>query len=97
MRYEGSYEVFDPDHPEERPKFGGGQTVGPEMLAPMIVYLATDKAAKITGQYFYVSAGDIAMFERPLQLDGTTKFIRKTEKWTLQELDDMIPNLLGVK
>jgi 3-oxoacyl-[acyl-carrier protein] reductase len=83
--------------PEERPKFGGGQMVGPDMLTPIIVYLATDKAAKITGQYFYAAAGDIAIFERPLQLDGTTKFLRKTSKWTIEELEEMIPNLLGLK
>lgn len=80
--------------PEKRPRFGGGETEGPEYLAPMFVYLATDEAKDITGQFFYVSAGDVAIMNRPMQLEGPNKFVRKIGKWTVDELSTIIPPLL---
>jgi NAD(P)-dependent dehydrogenase (short-subunit alcohol dehydrogenase family) len=81
--------------PEKRPKFGGGETEGPDFVPPIIVYLATDEAKDITGQFFYAAGGDIGIFPRPLQLDGNIKFIRKMGKWTIDELGKIIPPLIG--
>jgi NAD(P)-dependent dehydrogenase (short-subunit alcohol dehydrogenase family) len=81
--------------PEKRPRFGGGDTEGPEFLPPLFVYLATDEAKNITGQFFYISAGDIVIFNRPMQLEGPHKFIRKMGKWTVDEISEVIPPLMG--
>ena len=81
--------------PPLRPRwFGGGQTEGPEFVAPIIVYLATDEAKDITGQFIYSCAGDICIFDRPMQLPGPHRFIRKMGKWTMDELSEVIPPLV---
>jgi NAD(P)-dependent dehydrogenase (short-subunit alcohol dehydrogenase family) len=77
-----------------RPLFGGGETKGPEYVAPIVVYLATDKAENITGQYIYSSSGDIMIFDTPLQFDGPNKLIRKMDNWTIEELHNVIPLLI---
>jgi NAD(P)-dependent dehydrogenase (short-subunit alcohol dehydrogenase family) len=81
--------------PEKRPKFGGGEVAGPEYVPPIILYLATPEAKNITGQFFYACDGDIMILSRPMQLDGPNKFIRKEGKWTVDELCQVIPSLLG--
>jgi len=83
--------------PESRASFGGGQTQGPDFIAPIIVYLATDEAQNITGQFIYTSGGDICIYSRPMQLPGPHMFIRKTGKWTVGELSEVIPSLVGQK
>jgi NAD(P)-dependent dehydrogenase (short-subunit alcohol dehydrogenase family) len=79
-----------------RPRFGGGETEGPEFVAPIIVYLATDEAKNINGQFFYACAGDLCIYNQPVQLPGPHTFIRKTGKWTTDELSKVIPPLLGL-
>ena len=70
----------------------------PEYVAPMIVYLATDEAREITGRYFYAAGGDICLFARPLELPGGAHlFIRKMGKWTIDELNEVITTLIGLK
>ncbi|MBI4330152.1 MAG: SDR family NAD(P)-dependent oxidoreductase [Chloroflexi bacterium] len=69
----------------------------PEFVAPMVVYLATDEARTITGQYFYAGGGDLCIYARPLQLPGGAHvLVRKTGKWTLDELKDVVPQVLGL-
>ncbi|MFH1647529.1 MAG: SDR family NAD(P)-dependent oxidoreductase [Chloroflexota bacterium] len=70
---------------------------GPEFVAPLIAYLATDEAGNITGRYFYASGGDICIYGHPFKLPGEAHMlVRKTGKWTLDELGGIIPRLLGV-
>src|SRR4030042_1008085 len=45
----------------------GIKVVGPEFVAPIIVYLATDEAKDITGQFIFSSAGDIRILALPFQ------------------------------
>ena len=82
--------------PNPRLKFGGGETVGPEFITPLVVYLALDEAADITGQFLYVSGGDIIILDQPVKFPGPHKFIRKIGKWTLKELSEVIPPLLEI-
>ncbi len=82
--------------PEMRPRFGGGEMTGPEFVPPIIVYLATPEAKNITGQFFYACAGDVIVLQRPMQLNGPVKFIRKPGKWTVDELGRVIPPLLDI-
>ncbi len=80
---------------------GGGrgpilQSSGPEFVAPMIVYLATDAAKVITGRFFYVTGGDICIYARPLGVPGGSHtWLRKAGKWTIDELSELIPPMLG--
>ena len=80
--------------PERRPKFGGGETGTADFVPPIIVYLATPEAQKITGQFFYACGGDIIILTRPMQLPSPNKLIRKNGKWTVDELGEIIPPLI---
>lgn len=87
--------------PGKRGKLGDNmplpQTVDPNMIAPVIVYLATDAAKDITGQFIYASGGDICIYTQPLQMEAGQKFLRKPGQWTVDELSEVFPQLLGLK
>lgn len=69
----------------------------PDYVAPIIAYLATDEAGGINGRYIYASGGDICIYAHPFQLPGESHmFIRKMGKWTVEELSEVIPRLLGL-
>jgi 3-oxoacyl-[acyl-carrier protein] reductase len=68
---------------------------GPEYVAPIIVYLATDEAQNITGRYIYASGGDICFYARPFRLPGEANIlIRKMGKWKIDELNEVIPPIV---
>lgn len=68
-----------------------------EYVAPMVCYLATDEAKDINGRYIYASGGDICVYPRPLILPADSPiFIRKTGKWTVEEIGQILPPLLGL-
>ena len=66
----------------------------PDYVAPIVVYLATDEAKDITGQFIYASGTDICIYAKPFQLPGPHMFIRKNGKWTVDELGRIIPTLI---
>jgi NAD(P)-dependent dehydrogenase (short-subunit alcohol dehydrogenase family) len=73
----------------------GGQGQGmplnaPEMVAPMVCFLATDYAWNINGQIFGVSGGQVSLLNHPLPI----RTIFKPGMWTLDELDQMVPRVL---
>jgi NAD(P)-dependent dehydrogenase (short-subunit alcohol dehydrogenase family) len=72
----------------------GAQRYGPEFVAPIIVFLATDEAKNITGQFIYSGGGDIAIFDQPMQMPEPPRFTQKTGKWTVDELIKIIPPLI---
>jgi hypothetical protein len=67
--------------------------VGPEFVAPIVVYLATDAAKDITGQFIFSSAGDIRVLERPFQNPEPRYCLHKDGKWTVEELIEIIPKV----
>jgi 3-oxoacyl-[acyl-carrier protein] reductase len=90
--------------PGERPKPPPGHRglpaslfIDPAYIAPIIAYLCTDEAAGITNQYFYASGGDICFYPKLLEVPGESvpMFVRKFGKWTLDELSQVIPSLMG--
>jgi NAD(P)-dependent dehydrogenase (short-subunit alcohol dehydrogenase family) len=72
------------------------QMTGPEYVTPIVVYLASDKAGEVTGQFIYSGGEDICIFGRPLHLPGPHVYLHKTDKWTVDELEHLIPQLLGL-
>jgi NAD(P)-dependent dehydrogenase (short-subunit alcohol dehydrogenase family) len=74
----------------------GVQLYGPEYVAPIVVYLATDEARDITGQIIYSGSGDLIIFAPPMQSPGAHQFIHKEGKWTVDELTKIIPKTLGM-
>jgi NAD(P)-dependent dehydrogenase (short-subunit alcohol dehydrogenase family) len=69
---------------------------GPEYVAPMVAYLCTDEAKKITGQFIYVAGGDICLFGRPLRMPGPHTFFQQSDIWTIDELSSVVPQLMGL-
>jgi 3-oxoacyl-[acyl-carrier protein] reductase len=65
-----------------------------EDVAPVVVYLASERAKGVTGRFIYISGGDICLYPHPFQVSGAT-FLRKMGRWTLAELDELLPPLLG--
>jgi NAD(P)-dependent dehydrogenase (short-subunit alcohol dehydrogenase family) len=64
----------------------------PEYVAPMVCYLASDIAWQINGQIFAVGGGTVSILNHPL----AWRTIYKPGLWTLDELDEMVPqNLLA--
>ena len=61
---------------------GQFDALAPENVAPMVAFLATDAAAHITGQVFYVQGGLVQLYQ------GWTPVaeIQKDERWTASEL-----------
>lgn len=88
--------------PGKRPKaLGAGlpspMMMEPEYVAPTVVYLATDEAKDITGRCIYAAGGDICIYARILQIPGDANmFMRKNGKWTVEELSEVMPSLLGI-
>lgn len=73
------------------------QWLEPDYIAPLIAYLSTDEASGINGRYFYTSGGDIIIYPKPLELKTSSPmFIRKMGKWTIDELSQIIPQILGL-
>jgi len=68
----------------------------PDYIAPVVAYLATDQAKDITGQFIYASGGDLCIYALPLEFKGESNiFIRKMGKWTIDELAEIFPSILG--
>jgi NAD(P)-dependent dehydrogenase (short-subunit alcohol dehydrogenase family) len=62
----------------------------PEYIAPMTAYLCTDQAWNINGQIFQVSGGSISLLYHPTPY----RTIFKPDLWTLEELQEMVPQRL---
>jgi len=64
---------------------------GPEMVAPMTVYLLLDEAWNINGRIFQVAGGHIGLLQ---DMYPPFKNIYKHGKWTLDELRMHVPSQL---
>jgi NAD(P)-dependent dehydrogenase (short-subunit alcohol dehydrogenase family) len=65
----------------------------PDYLAPIIIYLATEKASNINGQVIFISGSHVAIYSEPVR----TKSIFKPEgMWTQEELATIIPKTIAI-
>jgi NAD(P)-dependent dehydrogenase (short-subunit alcohol dehydrogenase family) len=70
----------------------GIKVVGPEFVAPIVVYLATDEAKDITGQFIFSSAGYIRVLALPFQEPEAE--VHKDGRWTVDELIEILPKMV---
>ena len=69
------------------------QMPGPEYIPPIVVYLATDKAANINGQVLHIEKGRVGIYSDPIEV----RAIYKTEAggmWTVADLEADVPKTL---
>jgi 3-oxoacyl-[acyl-carrier protein] reductase len=67
-------------------------TPSPEHVAPFIVYLATDEAARISGSVFQVAGNGIGLYSEP---EIARSLVRSgDEPWSMEELMKQVPRAL---
>ena len=66
---------------------------GPEDIAPMVVWLASDEADHVNGHVFHVTEGLINLLNEP----EPVKTIDKQGKWTVEELARVFPATIGLE
>ncbi len=64
----------------------------PEYVAPMTVFLCTDEAWDINGKIFAVAGGTIGLLQEEIPL----RSIITQDKWTVDELRELVPSRLMV-
>jgi len=67
---------------------------GPEFIAPVAVYLATDAAANVNGLVVRSAGGTVGIYSEPSIVKIIHKDHRKGEPWTVDELADLVPKIL---
>jgi NAD(P)-dependent dehydrogenase (short-subunit alcohol dehydrogenase family) len=63
----------------------------PDNIAPVVVWLASDAAAQITGQVFFVFGGRVDV----LQGWSSAGTLERDERWTVAELEERAGELFG--
>ena len=81
--------------------FGGvaaAESLNPDDIAPLVVYLAGPSGGQITGRFIYAAGGDICVYPAPTSVGGGgTTYLRKPGgRWTVEEIADVLPPILGV-
>jgi NAD(P)-dependent dehydrogenase (short-subunit alcohol dehydrogenase family) len=67
------------------------ENLHPDDVAPMVAFLASDHAANVNGQFFLCAGTSISL----LSLPRAEKTIYKEGRWTLDELDEIVPATLA--
>ena len=88
VEWRSKYRVYMPRSQKAAP--ATKPDLDPENVAPIVVYLARDEAKDINAQVFRASSGSI---ERVMTA-STVASIRKEERWTQDELSEVVPNQL---
>jgi len=63
----------------------------PELVAPLVVFLCTDKAANVNGRDFIVGGNEISLMSLPEK----ERTIYREGGWTLDALDRIFPSAIG--
>lgn len=67
------------------------ENLKPEDVAPMVAFLASDFAANVNGQFFLCAGSSISLLSQPRAVNT----IYKEGRWTLDELDEIVPVTLA--
>jgi len=68
------------------------QHLGPENVAPWVVYLATDAASHVNGKVFVAMGGMISLLDDP----APVRTIQKDGRWTPEEIATIFSRTLGM-
>ena len=68
------------------------ERLDPDDIAPMVVYLASEQAASVNGQFFLCYGSSVALLSQPRPV----RTLYKSEgEWTLDELDALVPSTIA--
>jgi NAD(P)-dependent dehydrogenase (short-subunit alcohol dehydrogenase family) len=67
------------------------ENLKPEDVAPMVAFLASDYAANVNGHFFLCAGTSYSLLSQP----RAEKTIYKEGRWTLDELDELVPATLA--
>jgi hypothetical protein len=67
---------------------------GPQHIAPVVAWLATEEAKGVSNQILHVARGSLGIMQQPAIIRSYQK---KKGTWTLAELDRYVPQLLAAK
>ena len=67
---------------------------GPQHIAPIVAWLATEEASGISAEIFHTGYGGVSIMQQPAVIK---QFKKKEGVWTLDELDKVVPQLLEAK
>jgi len=76
---------------EEKRRVERFREMTPEKIAPLVVYLASDRAEGITGQIFGVRNNEVFLFSQPRPV----RTLHRSEGWTPEALDQQLKGALG--
>ena len=79
------------DTEEEKRRVERFRQMTPEKIAPLVVYLASDRAKDITGQVFGVRNNEIFLFNQPRPI----RSIHRSDGWTPQDIDERLKAAFG--
>src|SRR6476469_8817795 len=76
---------------EEKRRVDRFQQMTPEKIAPLVVYLASDRAEGVTGQIFGVRNNEVFLFSQPRPI----RTIHRSDGWTPEKLDEQLKGAFG--
>jgi NAD(P)-dependent dehydrogenase (short-subunit alcohol dehydrogenase family) len=76
---------------EEKKRVKRFQQMTPEKVAPLVIYLASDRAEGITGQVFGVRNNEVYLFNQPRPI----RTMHRSDGWTPQQLDQQLKGAFG--
>ena len=69
------------------------ETMGPQFISPLVVWLASDAAAQVTGQTFGVEGNHLFAYKM-MTSHGATK-VGTTEPWKVEEIGPAMQQILN--
>jgi hypothetical protein len=76
---------------EEKHRVERFRQMTPEKIAPLVVYLSSDRADGVTGQVFGVRNNEIFLFNQPRPI----RSMHRSDGWTPQALDERLQGAFG--
>ena len=76
---------------EEKRRIERFQQMTPEKIAPLVVYLVSDKAEGISGQIFAVRNNEIFLFNQPRPI----RSMHRADGWTADKIDKQLKHEFG--
>src|SRR3984893_11750172 len=76
---------------EDKRRIERFQQMTPEKIAPLVVYLASDRAEGISGQVFAVRNNEVFLFNQPRPI----RSLHRSDGWTPEKLDQQLKGAFG--